>query len=355
MRIAFASGKGGAGKTTVAASLAAIWPHPCLIVDADVEAPNLHLFLHPRLDAPQPVYLTVPELDAEKCTACGDCAAICSYKAIAKLGAGLIVFADMCHGCGGCFEVCQAGALKRGKRELGSLQWGSWSLRQGADQDSGQDPNQDSGQNRGHNPGQPSGQSSGKTLLMGKSRIGEAMSPPLLRAIDSALASIHEADTGSVPDILIDSPPGVSCPAMTTARMADALVLVAEPTPFGFYDFKLAHAAFGKLNMPLAVVMNRAGMPGNEAGDAALEKYCATEGLPLLACLPFDLQAAEAYAHGHLPLLEQSANALIWQRRFGFLYEALQRWAGGKIGQDVTESGSAVDICASGTTGAGHA
>ena len=351
MRIAFASGKGGAGKTTVAASLAAIWPHPCLIVDADVEAPNLHLFLHPCLDAPQSVYLTVPELDTEKCTACGDCAAICSYKAIARLGAGLTIFADMCHGCGGCFEVCQAGALKRGKRELGSLQWGSWSLKQCADQNSGQGPKQ----NPGQSSRQASGQSSGKTLLMGKSRVGEAMSPPLLRAIDGALAAISVADAGSAPDILIDSPPGVSCPAMTTARMADALVLVAEPTPFGIYDFKLAHAAFKKLGMPLAVVMNRAGMPGNENGDAALEAYCAAEGLPLLACLPFDLQAAEAYARGHLPLWEQSANALIWQRRFGFLYEALQRWAGCKICQNGAKSGSAVNTCASGTTGARHA
>ena len=350
MRIAFASGKGGAGKTTVAASLAAIWPHPCLIVDADVEAPNLHLFLHPHLDAPQSVYLTVPELDSEKCTACGYCAAMCSYKAIAKLGAGLIIFADMCHGCGGCFEVCHVNALKKGKRELGSLQWGSWSLKTGAIQSSDQNVNQASGQTSNRT----SSQNSGKTLLMGKSRVGEAMSPPLLRAIDGALAAISVDDAGSVPDILIDSPPGVSCPAMTTARMADALVLVAEPTPFGIYDFKLAHAAFKKLNMPLAVVMNRAGMPGNESGDAALEKYCAAEGLPLLARLPFDLQAAEAYARGYLPLLEQSANALIWQRRFGLLYDAVQRWAGGKVCQ-AAEPGSALNICAPGTTGAKHA
>ena len=180
------------------------------------------------------------------------------------------------------------------------------------------------------------------------------MSPPLLRAIDGALAAISGGSADSGPDILIDSPPGVSCPAMTTARMADALVLVAEPTPFGIYDFKLAHAAFKKLDMPLAVVMNRAGMPGNETGDATLENYCAAEGLPLLARLPFDLQAAAAYAHGRLPLLEQSANALAWQRRFGLLYEALRRWAGGKTCQ-AAGSDRAVHICASGATGAGHA
>ena len=67
MRIAMASGKGGAGKTTVTASLASVWDGPCLVVDADVEAPNLHLFLHPELSAPESVYLEVPALDKERC------------------------------------------------------------------------------------------------------------------------------------------------------------------------------------------------------------------------------------------------------------------------------------------------
>lgn len=306
MRIAFASGKGGAGKTTVAASLAVVWPQPCLIVDADVEAPNLHLFLHPELDAPQPVYLTVPELDAEKCTACGECADICAYKAIAMLGGKPTIFADMCHGCGGCFEVCGPAALNRGQRELGSLHWGRWNLNPSREQ----------------------------ALLMGKSRVGEAMSPPLLRALEKAYSSDAGTAASGGADILIDSPPGVSCPAMTTARMADALVLVAESTPFGMYDFKLAHAAFKKLGLSLAVVMNRAGMPGNEAGDAALERYCAAEGLPLLARLPFDIQAAEGYARGNLPPVGSDANALAWRERFESLQQALRQWIGDQPRQD---------------------
>ena len=96
MRIAFASGKGGAGKTTVAASLAVVWPRPCLIVDADVEAPNLHLLLHPSLAEPETVCLEVPELLAEKCTGCGACRPMCAYGAIAMLGAKPMYFQDMC-------------------------------------------------------------------------------------------------------------------------------------------------------------------------------------------------------------------------------------------------------------------
>ena len=164
------------------------------------------------------------------------------------------------------------------------------------------------------------------------------MSPPLLRALELAFASAACRDVADGPDILIDSPPGVSCPAMTTARMADALVLVAESTPFGMYDFKLAHAAFKKLGLSLAVVMNRAGMPGNEAGDVALERYCAAEGLPLLARLPFDMQAAEGYARGNLPPLGPGDNGRAWRGRFESLQHALCRWIGGQPVSDLADT-----------------
>lgn len=317
MRIAFASGKGGAGKTTVAASLAVTWPAPCMMVDADVEAPNLHLFLRPQLAEPESVFLPVPELNGEKCTACGACGEMCAYKAIAILGGRPVIFSDMCHGCGGCFAVCPSGALDEGRRELGSLQHGVWKSVSGRED----------------------------VLLMGRSRVGEAMSPPLLRALEKALDAQNDARLGAgafteslpgvlpdvlsdvLPDVLIDAPPGVSCPAMTTARLADAVVLVAEPTPFGMYDFTLAHQAFSQLRMPLAVVMNRVGMPGNESGDEILARYCAEKGLPLLARLPFDRQAAEGYARGQLPPVGQSAGAAAWRRRFDALGKDLCRWA----------------------------
>lgn len=317
MRIAFASGKGGAGKTTVAASLAVTWPAPCMMVDADVEAPNLHLFLRPQLAEPESVFLSVPELNGEKCTACGACGEMCAYKAIAILGGRPVIFSDMCHGCGGCFAVCPSGALDEGRRELGSLQHGVWKSVSGRED----------------------------VLLMGRSRVGEAMSPPLLRALEKALDAQNDARLGAgafaeslpgvlpgvlpdvLPDVLIDAPPGVSCPAMTTARLADAVVLVAEPTPFGMYDFTLAHQAFSQLRMPLAVVMNRVGMPGNESGDEILASYCAEKGLPLLARLPFDRQAAEGYARGQLPPVGQSAGAAAWRRRFDALGKDLRRWA----------------------------
>ncbi|WP_300832234.1 4Fe-4S binding protein, partial [uncultured Bilophila sp.] len=171
MRIAIASGKGGAGKTTVTASLASVWEGPFIAVDADVEAPNLHLFLPPRLEGTETVGLEVPILDPERCTRCGACRDICRYKAIAQFASRLTIFPDMCHGCGGCFAVCPSGALTPGSRELGVLEHGT--VLEG----------------RGR-------------FLMGRSRIGEAMTPPLLRVLRGRLDGMLEEAPG---DALIDS------------------------------------------------------------------------------------------------------------------------------------------------------
>ena len=259
MRIAIASGKGGAGKTTVAASLAAVWNGPLILVDMDVEAPNLHLFLHPDLSAEEKVFLEVPRLEEDRCIACGKCRNICRFKAIALFGKRLSIFPDMCHGCGGCFAVCGQNALVEAKRELGVLREGT---------------------------------ALGHRFLMGRSRIGEAMSPPLLRALQNRLDSMLLSASA---DVLLDSPPGVSCPAMTVAREADMILLVAEPTPFGFHDFRLAHQAVRSLGKPIAVVVNRAGL-----GDAQVAEYCREHELRILAELPFDPDAAGSYSRGEL-------------------------------------------------------
>jgi MinD superfamily P-loop ATPase len=253
---AIASGKGGTGKTTVTASLVAVWDRPLTAVDLDVEEPNLHLFLKPEISAEEPVFLEVPELDAERCVLCGECAAFCQYKALSIMGKTLLVFPEMCHGCGGCIALCPEGALSPGGRELGHIL---------------------------------SGQAGQARFLMGRLRVGEAMSPPLMRRVKARLPKDREAD------VLIDSPPGVSCPAVNAVMDADVIVLVTEPTPFGLHDLKLAVEAFGPLGKPLGVVVNRAGM-----GDGRVQDFCREADVPVWAEIPFSRAVAEAYSRGEV-------------------------------------------------------
>ncbi len=262
MIIAIASGKGGTGKTTVAAALARVWETPLIAVDMDVEEPNLHLFLRPRPAGTETADLEVPVADLGKCDGCKLCSALCAFKAIAVFGTFPTVFAELCHGCGGCLAVCPRGALRPGSRELGTIAWGE--------------------------------AGPGLRYLGGTLRVGEAMSPPLMRRVRARLRQMLDAEPQT--DVLLDSPPGTSCPAVEAARDADAVLLVTEPTPFGLHDLDLAHRTFLSLGKPMAVVINRAGL-----GDGNVHALCRRHNLPVLETIPFDRGIAEAYARG-IPL-----------------------------------------------------
>lgn len=259
MKVAIASGKGGTGKTTVSAALTSVWEGPVIAVDLDVEAPNLHLFLKPRVIGHTKAYIEVPVADERKCNYCRACAELCQFKAISVLGNVLLIFPEMCHGCGGCLAVCPEQALSPGKRELGEIQWGT----------------------------------AGKAgFLMGISRIGEAMSPPLMRAVKRKLQTLLKERTA---DVIIDAPPGVSCPAVNAVMDADVIVLVTEPTPFGLYDLQLAHEAFEPLGKPMGTVINRSGV-----GVDNVYEFCRSRNLPIWTEIPYDRRIAAAYSESRI-------------------------------------------------------
>ena len=258
MIYAIASGKGGTGKTTVTASLAALWGGPVTAVDLDVEEPNLHLFLKPEGLAGEPAYIEVPEIDEDKCTRCRACSQLCQFKAISVMGDMILTFPEMCHGCGGCMEICPEEAVSSGQRELGEIL---------------------------------SGKAGTIDFLMGRLRIGEAMSPPLMRQV---MARMPEAMRQN--DVLIDAPPGVSCPAVSAVSNADCIVLVTEPTPFGLHDFRLAVEAFAPMGKPMGAVINRAGI-----GHEEVQRFCRENNIPIWAEIPFDRAVAEAYSRGEVP------------------------------------------------------
>jgi len=257
--VAVASGKGGTGKTTVTASLVSVWDGPVLAADLDVEEPNLHLFLRPGMKGQEKAYLEVPVVDESRCTYCCQCADLCQFKAISVLGKTILTFPEMCHGCGGCMAVCPERALFPGARELGDIAWGE--TKHGG-------------------------------FIMGRLRVGEAMSPPLMRLVKARF----QQDVGqSGSDVIIDAPPGVSCPAVTAVMDSDAILLVTEPTPFGLFDLKLAHQAFSPMEKPMGVIVNRSGL-----GSPAVYDYCRDSGLDVLGQIPYDRAIAEAYARGEI-------------------------------------------------------
>ena len=273
MIIAIASGKGGTGKTTVATNLAmslARRKQTVQLLDCDVEEPNCHLFLRPEIETTETVGLPVPRVDEALCTGCGQCAGICQFSAIVCIKKKVLVFPELCHGCGGCHRVCPEGAITEVDRQIGVVE---------------------------------TGRAGGIEFIHGCLRIGEAMSPPLIRAVKN-----HISGGGTS---IIDAPPGTSCPVIEAVRDSEVCLLVTEPTPFGLNDLKLAVGMVRALGIPCGVVINRA-----DVGDRKVVDYCRGQGIEILMEIPDDRRIARGYSRGELivdvvPEYEQQFQCLL--------------------------------------------
>ena len=233
MIIAVASGKGGTGKTTVAASLASALAdtgQPVSFLDCDVEAPNAHLFLGPVFDQRRDVDILIPQVDENLCTGCGRCAEVCEFHAIVVLGGKTLVFPELCHGCGSCTLECPEKAISEIPQTLGILERGP--------------------------------ANSQINFARGLLNVGEPMAVPIISQLKKwQIPSPEEI-------VILDSSPGTSCPVVESICGADFVILVTEPTPFGLHDLKLAVYLTKELGIPAGVIVNRDGV-----GDKKVDDY----------------------------------------------------------------------------------
>lgn len=255
--IAIASGKGGTGKTTLATNLAAALAHDGRAVqylDCDVEEPNGDIFLTPQWDSVQDVTVAVPQVDLKKCTGCGKCGQLCQYSAIVAVKGAALVFDPLCHSCGGCMAVCPTVAIREMPRKVGQVQYGG---------------------------------AKGVAVGQGVLDIGAIQSPAVIRQLKKG-----RRDRGVV---ILDAPPGTSCPVIEAVRDSDVVLLVTEPTPFGLNDLMLAVGMVRQLKIPFAVAVNR-----STIGDDSVMRYCRSEGIEIVLELRSDRRIAEAYSRGQL-------------------------------------------------------
>ncbi len=257
MKIAFASGKGGTGKTTLSVNFALYLSrdHDVLLTDFDVEEPDSHLFIQGDLLKQIQCNTDIPQVDETLCNGCGKCREVCNFHAITQLGKHTMVFPQLCHSCYACIEFCPQGALKMVPEELGML----------SEYDEG-----------------------GLRFLEARLKIGKEMAVPLIRQASDYIDR-HHADRL----IIIDAPPGTSCPVVETMRYSDFVVLVTEPTPFGLHDLTLAVETVRLLDRPFGVVINKDDGKHND-----VVKYCEDESIDILARIPHQRTIAELYSRG---------------------------------------------------------
>jgi len=272
--ISVASGKGGTGKTTIATNMA-LSIAKAQLLDCDVEEPDSHLFLNTDLEKVEDVYLSVPVVDKEKCDFCQKCSKFCQYNAIAVLPSDILIFPQLCHGCGGCILVCPKGAITEEKRIIGIIEGGT---------------------------------SDGVEFYHGILNIGEPMATPVIKTLKKKIDKEK--------NVILDSPPGTSCPTIETIRGTDFCLLVTEPTPFGLYDLKLAVEVVKHLAIPFGVVINRDGI-----GDDRVEKFCMERNIPVLLKIPQNEDIARLYSNGQPFILEMPE----WKEEFVRLFEIIRR------------------------------
>jgi len=277
MIVSVASGKGGTGKTLVATSLALSLESQVQFLDCDVEEPNAHIFLKPSIKHQETVSVPIPQVDERKCTFCGKCAEVCVYNAIAVLPKKVLVFPELCHGCGACSYLCPEGAISEVGREIGVLE---------------------------------AGYSGEIEFIHGRLAIGEMMSPPIIKRVKE---HIDPRKT-----VIIDVPPGTSCPVVEAVKGSDFCLLVTEPTPFGLNDLALAVEVLKKLSIPCGVLINRAGV-----GDNKVEEYCKEEGILILLHIPLDTEIARNYSRG-ITLVQGMPQ---WRPAFQRLFKSIYRMA----------------------------
>lgn len=256
MIISVASGKGGTGKTTIAASLASVIKDS-VYIDCDVEEPNGHLFLKPEIFSVESVTKLLPSIDQNKCTFCGKCSEVCEFNALINLKFEIVLIEELCHSCGACSYFCPEKIITEKAKEIGTLRIGI---------------------------------ANGNIFFAdGILNIGEAASTPLIKAVKKKIIQ-NKIN-------IIDAPPGTSCSMVETVKDSDYCILVTESTPFGLNDLKLAIDVLKMLEIPFGVVINKY-EPDFEIMDNFLNDIRAD----LLLKIPFNRKFAESYSDGILPI-----------------------------------------------------
>ncbi|MDI6869220.1 MAG: P-loop NTPase [Coprothermobacterota bacterium] len=262
-QLAVLSGKGGTGKTTIVASLAVL-ADQAIVVDCDVDAPDLHLLLEPTVIKTQDFQGSkVAVIDEAECLKCGLCLEKCRFDAI-KENIEIDPFA--CDGCGVCAVVCPQKAIRLTERTAGQAFISKTKY----------------------------GFMAHALLSPGQANSGKLVT--LTRFFARILAEKEKS-----PLLIIDGPPGIGCPVIASVTGVDYGLIVTEPTMSGIHDLRRALDLLKHFSLPAFVCINKYDI--NEDNAQKIESFCRVNGLEFVGKIPFDPVVTEAMLEGK-PVVE---------------------------------------------------
>lgn len=257
MEIAIISGKGGTGKSSISAAFATIG-NEVVLVDCDVDAANLYLLFNP-VNEEESVFVSGHKavIDYDLCTSCGLCMNHCRFDAISEEEGRIIISEISCDGCFLCSRICPEKAITMVANDK-SMLYAGW-FRNGR-------------------------------MVYGRLAPGEENSGKLVNVVREKAkqtAGKYRLDT-----IILDGPPGIGCPVISTITGVDKVVVVTEPTKAGLSDMKRAIEVVQKFNIPSFVIVNKYDL--NQAMSRMIEEWCIGNNVTVAGMLPFDSQITEA-------------------------------------------------------------
>ena len=272
-QVAIISGKGGTGKTTFSALVHSI--EGGVIADCDVDAPNLHIILRPKILEKEEFFATEKAFITEKCISCGLCYELCRFNAISFENGKYSVDESRCEGCALCYNACPENAIemkfvKTGEIYVSKTAYGS--------------------------------------MVHARLEPGEENSGRLVSEVRKKAEKIAKNSEY----LIIDSPPGVGCPVIASLTGINFAIVISEPTLSGLSDLKRAVALTDHFSIKSCVVVNRYNL--NTKIALEIREWCRENGIEFAGFVTFDEKLIEQMSSLNFPFYGEAAKSMseIW-------------------------------------------
>jgi MinD superfamily P-loop ATPase len=257
------SGKGGTGKTSMAAAFALLGGKDVVVADCDVDAADMHLLLEPGFNSPEDFFSgQLAEIGTDKCTQCGKCAEVCRFNAIKTADGIYEVDPLSCEGCGYCARICPEEAIYNHVMLVG--EWYTSEIK------------------------------TGSTMVHAKLGIGADNSGKLVARVKKEAKAVAEKKNKEW--ILVDGPPGIGCPVISSLSGANYVVLVTEPSVSGLHDLKRVFELVMKFRIKTGCIINKHDINPAMAGE--VEAFLLENKIHHLASIPYNENFTRAMTEG---------------------------------------------------------
>jgi MinD superfamily P-loop ATPase len=260
MEIAIISGKGGTGKSSISAAFATL-NGKVVLADCDVDAANLYLLFNPSHEEEE-VFIAGQKamINYSLCTNCGVCIDYCRFDAISMINDKVSISEILCDGCVLCSRICPENAIEMIPNDKSFMYTGNFR--------------------------------NGK-MVYGRLAPGEENSGKLVNMVREKAKQI--AKENGLGTIILDGPPGIGCPVISTITGVDKVVIVTEPTISGLHDMQRTMGVVQKFNLPVYVIINKYDL--NSSMSEKIEEWCKQNGIVIAGKLAFDRRMTEAMVH----------------------------------------------------------